>query len=52
MGIQELPTQCMYPLKKIQFQVVVKHAVEGGGVLSNMLEPAEQEGKPFWGEAR
>lgn len=41
----------MYPLNKIQFQVVVKRAVEGGGVIWNMLEPAAQEGKPFWGKA-
>lgn len=51
MGLWELLTQPMYPLNKIQFQVAVKGAVEGGGVILDVLEPAEQEGKPFLGKA-
>lgn len=51
MGLWELLTQPMYPLNKIQFQVAVKGAVEGGGVILDMLESAEQEGKPFLGKA-
>lgn len=42
----------MYPLNTIQFQVAVTRAVEGGGVVSNTLEPAAHEGKPFLGKAR
>lgn len=51
MGLWELLTQPMYPLNKIQFQVAVKGAVEGGGVILDVLEPPEQEGKPFLGKA-
>lgn len=51
MGLWELLAQTVYPLNKINFQVAVKDAVEGGEVILDMLEPAEQEGKPFLGKA-
>lgn len=51
MSTQELLTQWMQPLSKTEFQVVVKRAVEGGGVILNTLKPAGQEGKLFLGKA-
>lgn len=47
MALWELLTQTMYSLNKIQFQVAVNGAVEGGGVLLDILEPTAQEGKLF-----
>lgn len=51
MALWELLPQTMYPLNKVQFQVAVKGAVEGGEVILDMLEPAAREGKPFLGKA-